>query len=76
MEFNIQEYLADMREEQQDQHMELSRKIDTLQLHTSERLGKHDTRLTVLENGHKIARWFAATTVGGGIVALFSWLSK
>jgi hypothetical protein len=76
MEFNIQEYLTDMRQEQQVQHTELSRKIDALQVHTSERLGRHDTRLTVLENGHKLARWFAATTVGGGIVAFLSWLAK
>jgi hypothetical protein len=70
MEFNIQDYLRDMREEQQQDHRDLAERIEshTLALHgrvssVNERVNKHETRLVVVENTRKTLLWLGTALI-------------
>lgn len=70
MEFNIQDYLRDMREEQQQDHKDLSAKIDdvTSAMFTridvvDRRVSRHETRIVVVENTRKSLRWLGAALI-------------
>ena len=53
MEFHLQTFLSAMREEQREDHKELSFKIDAV----IKTLGEHHTRLTVVENTRRLLLW-------------------
>lgn len=59
MDFNIQDYLRDMREEQQRDHAELASKLDSV----VENVGKHETRLVLVENTRRNLRWLTTALV-------------
>lgn len=64
MEFNLQQFLTEMRAEQKEDHKELSAKVDKV----VETLHNHDTRITIVENTRKTMRW----AVGVLIAALIA----
>lgn len=61
MEFNLQTFLSEMRDEQREDHRDLSNKVDNM----LETLQDHETRLTVVENSYKSAKWFVALLITG-----------
>lgn len=70
MEFNIQDYLRDMREEQQQDHHDLSEKIDGIAsaMHArieivQGRVAKHDTRLVVVEGTRRTLLWLGTALI-------------
>ncbi len=71
MEFNIQDYLRDMREEQQQDHKDLSAKVDEMATAffgrvelVDRRVSRHETRLVVVENTRRSLRWLGAALIG------------
>lgn len=59
VQFNLQTFLSEMRDEQREDHLALSGKIDTLVTKVAE----HDTKITVLDNHRKTTRWLAGSLV-------------
>lgn len=85
--FNLQEFLADMREEQRSEMRALGGKVDTLsyQLHgrisaVQTKVNDHETRIVVVENTRKMMRWLAGTAIvallGGVVEFVFNHLPK
>jgi hypothetical protein len=73
IQFNLQQFLADMREEQREDIKTLSDKVDGgfHQLHgrisaVQTKVNDHETRVTVVEKTHKLVGWLA----GAAIVAI------
>lgn len=60
--FNMQAFLTDMRQEQKEDHDALTLKVDGI----VDKLSDHETRIVVVENTHKAARW-----LGGAVVVAF-----
>ena len=57
IDFNLQQYLSEMRSEQRADTLLLSEKIDGVK----ETLGKHETRITVVENTRRVLIWLGAS---------------
>ena len=65
--FNLQRYLEDMRREQQEAHRDLSAKVDD----AFSQLTKQGTRLTTVENSHRLVRWFGGVAIVGLVGFIF-----
>lgn len=63
IEFDLQSYLSEMRSEQRADTLLLSEKIDGVK----DTLGKHDTRIAIVENTRRVLVWLGAT-LGVGLV--------
>lgn len=72
MDFNLQDYLHDMRKEQREDHESLTEKVDKVLEVTSD----HETRIVVVENTRKLLLWAAAAVATGGLGMLFNALGK
>jgi hypothetical protein len=67
VQFDLQEFLSEMRQEQRADHKELSEKIDGIK--TTQ--GEHNTRIVTLESHRKTVIWLGTTllaAVFGAIV--------
>ena len=85
MDFDLQDFLGDMRREQREDHQTLVQKVDAGFGAVSARasalekdLESHkldDTRrLTILEGGHNLTKWFARVAIGAvvtGAIGIF-----
>lgn len=85
--FNLQQFLADMREEQRSDMQTLTGKLDNMsgQLHgrisaVHTKVNDHETRIVVVENTRKAMRWLAGTAIvavlGAALEFLFNHLPK
>lgn len=70
MEFNIQDYLHDMRAEQQRDHRDLSSKIEGISAAMHARISsvndhviRHETRLVVVENTRRTLLWLGTALI-------------
>lgn len=63
VDFDVQTFLRDMRNEQNDAHSKLEEKIDGLKTTIS----NHETRLTVVENDRSTLRWFFGSIIAAAI---------
>jgi hypothetical protein len=61
-EFDLQEFLAEMRKEQREDHKVLSDKVDI----AVNLLHNHETRIVIVENMRKSVRWLIGAGIGGG----------
>ena len=79
MEFDLQQYLRDMREENQDaiktvrdenkgHYLALSNKIEGVVAKTN----AHETRIVVVENMRTNVRWLTGTVIGSALAYAFS----
>lgn len=59
MEWDLQTYLRDMRQEQQEDHLRLSVKIDSVVTV----LNKHDKRIATVENTRKTMLWLGSSLI-------------
>ena len=59
-EFNIQDYLADMRQEQREDHQALMGKFDALDT----KVNDHEVRIVVVENTRRTVRSLVRVVVG------------
>jgi hypothetical protein len=57
LEFNLQQYLSEMRSEQRADTLLLSEKIDGVK----DTLGRHNTRITIVENTRRVLIWLGAS---------------
>lgn len=57
MQFDLQAFLRDMKEEQKEDHDRLEKKIDE----ALDTLNNHETRLVVVENTRKAMLWLGTT---------------
>lgn len=80
VDFDLQSFLREMRDEQREAHEALVTKVDAGFKEASAALAKHDTRITVIENLRKNVLWFASATFGaliiGGVDIFLEWMGK
>lgn len=72
MEFNLQEYLSEMRHEQLKCSEKLERKLDAV----VDKQQQQDTRLAIVERTHKHLGWLGATAVAALIAFVFDLFGK
>lgn len=59
MDFNLQQYLGEMREENREDHKATNEKLDR----ALGRINNHETRIVVVEGTRKIILWLAGVTI-------------
>lgn len=81
MEFDLQEFLRDMRDEHRQAIGEvkkenaenfrvLTEKVETVITRTN----GHETRIVVVENMRSTVRWLTGSLVGSAIAGAFAWM--
>jgi hypothetical protein len=66
MNFDMQQFLTDMRREQHEAHEKLEDKIDDIKTITS----SHETRLVVIEHGRHLVKWAIGLSFGAVVSLL------
>ena len=71
-EFDLQTFLSEMRQEQNDSHRNLAAKMDSINTELTRQIDDvvetqfaHHTRIALVENFRRTARWVIATLIVG-----------
>ena len=72
MEFDLQSFLHEMRDEQRADHAALSAKVDAI----TEVVRAHETRLTVVEGTRRTTRWIVGACAVSAIGAAVDFLAR
>jgi hypothetical protein len=70
MNFDLQQYLKEMRDDQREDHKEVVDKLDAVIV----RVQDHETRIVVVENTRKTMRWLTGTVIVALVGALLDFL--
>lgn len=87
MDFNLQQFLSEMRQEQRDDHKELSTKVEdgfsdvklamsNHEIQDTIRFASIDKRLDSVENTRRSIRWLAGTVIVAAIGVAFELLTN
>lgn len=66
MKFDLQTYLSEMRQEQNENHQMVVNKVDEVK----KEISAHDTRIVVLENTRRNVRWAVTTAIGAALTVV------